>query len=251
MNIAIVDDISLEIDRLTTVIEKYMEENHLPVKISSFNSAEEFLADYRPLKYTLIFMDIYMDQMSGIEASKKIREMDSDTLIVFLTTSLDHTFDAFSVHAFQYLIKSADSEVLSSSVRKVLDEVISLRSKESQKISILVDGENISISFADIVFAQSQKNYILLTDILQNEYRTRMTFSDICQKLKADSRFLQINRGIMINMDHITKWGKTTCELAGGHMLPINVREQKTLDQIRQNYVFAKLHSKKIIGGAK
>lgn len=251
MNIAIVDDISMEIDRLTTVIEKYMEDNHLPVNISSFNSAEEFLADYRPLKYTLIFMDIYMDQMSGIEASKKIREMDSDTLIVFLTTSLDHTFDAFGVHAFQYLIKSPDDETLKFSVCKVLDEVISLRSAEGKKISIVVDGENIDIAFSDIVYAQSQKNYIQLTDRLQNGYRTRMTFSDICELLKADSRFLQINRGIMINMDHITNWGKTTCELKGGHMLPVNVREQKTLNQIRQNYVFAKLHSKRTMGGAK
>ena len=112
MNIALVDDMPRELSRLSGIIEEYAAEHQLPVELVTFDSAEALLKAYRPLQYTLIFMDIYMDGMTGVEAVKKIRETDKETLIVFLTTSSDHAFDALTVHAYQYILKVPEKETL-------------------------------------------------------------------------------------------------------------------------------------------
>ncbi len=251
MNIALVDDISRETGRMSGIINDYMSKRHLHADIKTFHSAEELLSGYRPLQYTLIFMDIFMDGMTGVDAARKIRETDNDTFIVFLTTSQGHAFDAFDVHAFQYILKSPDDEVLAASVTKVLDEIVALRSVNEDRIGFVIDGKEHSIPFPGIVYAQSQKNYVLINDDSGNGYRTRMTFSELCGALGRDNRFLQINRGIIINMDYITSFGKDSCELKGGISLPINVRDQKQLDLIRKNYVFSKLHGRQTLGGGK
>ncbi len=251
MNIAIVDDMPGELKRISGILEEYSSTNNIhSLKLESFQSAEDFLSGYQPLKYTLIFMDIYMNGMTGVDAVKRIRELDNNTLVVFLTTSPDHTFDAFGVHAYQYLLKAPDDDALKESIFKVLDDVMALRNISNDGITVQVDGQTKSFPFSAIEYAQTDKNYIKIIDCLQNSSRTRMTFSEIRSLLEKDSRFLQINRGLIINMDYIDTFGNGICNLKGGYTLPINVREQKKLDQIRRNYIFSKLHSRQISGGS-
>lgn len=243
MNIALVDDMPGELSRLSGIIEEYATERHIPVELKTLRSAEALLSDYKPLRYTLIFMDIYMDGMTGVEAVRKIRESDNETLIVFLTTSADHTFDAFKVHAYGYVLKVPERDALKTEMWRVLDDVVSLRSITEAGITVSVDGEENFFPYSDIVYAQTEKNYILITDRKSRVSRTRLTFSELRSLLECDSRFLQINRGIIINMDYIDTFENDICELHGGYRLPINVREQKNLDQIRRNYIFSKLHN--------
>ena len=249
MNIAIVDDLSREITRITEIINAYIAEKHASIELKSFSGGEEFLENYRPLQYTLVFMDIYMNGMTGVETVRKMRETDHDTLIVFLTTSMEHTFEAFDVHAYQYILKSPDDATLKASVFRVLDEVIAMRSAAEGTFVFSVDGAEQRLPFSKILYAQSSKNYIQIVDDENNLYRTRMTFSEVSGTLGTDSRFLQINRGVIINMDYITDFEKDTCTLKETYGLPINLRDRKKLDQIRKNYVFSKLHSRRNTGG--
>ncbi|MBR2186442.1 MAG: response regulator transcription factor [Lachnospiraceae bacterium] len=244
MNIALVDDMPRELKRLSGIIEEYAAEHYVPVELKTFVSAEELLSVYRPLQYTLIFMDIYMEGMTGVEAVKAIREKDKETLIVFLTTSTDHAFDAFKVHAFQYIIKVPEMEAVKADIWRVLDEVAALHNKSEAGITIAADGNEHTFPYSEILYAQTDKNYIRITDRHGQTFLTRMTFSGIRSLLEQDSRFLQINRGIIINMDYIDSFGKEACVLHGGFHLPINLREQKKLDQIRRNYVFSRLHNR-------
>lgn len=245
MNIAIVDDMPRELDRLSEILTEYAAEKRIPIELKALQSAEELLSGYRPFQYTLIFLDIYMNGLTGVDAARKLRESDPDTLIVFLTTSPEHTFDAFDVHAYQYILKTPDDAAVQSAVRRVMDDIAAARLAAERALTFSENGAEQSLSFSDIVFAESEKNYVKLADRFQNVYRARMTFSEIRSRLGTDSRFLQINRGVLINMDCITAFGKETCTLNGGVSLPINVREHKKLDQIRKNYVFSKLHGRK------
>lgn len=250
MNIAIIDDIPQELERISRLINEYAEYKHFSIDVKTFKSAEDFLSDYRPFSYTLIFMDIYMDGMTGVDAAATIRETDNKTLIVFLTTSPDHTFDAFNVHAYGYILKLPEVEVLRSDIFRTLDDVIALRTPSEDVITVSADGENKVIPFSTILYAQAEKNYIKITDINNESYRCRMTFSNMLSLLNIDSRFLQINRGVLINMDYIDTFEKDVCVLQGGHSLPINLREQKKLNQIRKNYIFSKLQNRNINGGS-
>ena len=249
MNIALVDDMPHELVKFSGIIEEYATEHQLPVELKTFGSAEALLKTYHPFQYTLIFMDIYMDGMTGVEAVEKIRKTDKEVLIVFLTTSADHTFDAFKVHAYQYILKVPERDKLKVDMWHVLDDVMALHRISEAEITVAIDGNEQTFPFSRIICAQTEKNYIRITDCHGLSFLTRMTFSGIRSLLEQDSRFLEINRGIIINMDYITKFEKTTCTLCDNYILPIKVRKQKELDQIRKKYVFSKLHDIKITGG--
>ena len=249
MNIALVEDLKDEQMRISHIIKEYASANHINIELSIFNNAESFLDSYRPLKYTLIFMDIYMNEMTGIEAARQIRTVDNDSLIVFLTTSRDHAFSAFDVHAYHYIIKPESEDTLKTSLNKVLDDIVTMHSTNIEKLMISLNGTDTGVPYHNIKYVSSNRNYVQIICKDGSEYHPRMTFSEICNILNKDNRFLRINRGILINMDYITDFGDT-CELEGGHTFPVNVREKKSLNQIRRNYVFNKLHNRHERGGS-
>ena len=84
MNIALVDDLAAELDRMEGILDEYATSNGLQIDIQRFASAEELLDVYRPYQYTVVFLDIYMDGATGVEAAQRIRQVDADTIIVFL-----------------------------------------------------------------------------------------------------------------------------------------------------------------------
>ena len=249
MNVAIIDDQQTDLNNISNIIKDYADKNHIDIDLSAFHNAESFLSNYRPFKYTLIFMDIYMDNMTGIDAARKVREMDKDTPIIFLTTSEDHTLDAFEVHAYHYIIKCVEPAKLKDSVFKVLADITSMQNIKAKNFTFTYNGMEHSIAYHNIKFVQSSQNYVQITDRYENLYRLRMTYSKIYDILGADKRFLQINRGILINMDYIRDFTETTCILEGDCRFPINIRESKSLNQIRKNYIFSKLQNNHLKGG--
>ncbi len=110
MNIAIIDDMESEIAEFRDAVKEYSAINRLDIEITYFGSAEEFLADYTPLKYTVIIIDIFMKDMTGLEAARQIKEQDKDALIVFLSSSSDHFPDALRLHAYDFINKPTDRE---------------------------------------------------------------------------------------------------------------------------------------------
>ena len=118
MNIAIADDSAGDRDALSSILKEYAAVNGMDIRIHPFESAQELLEGYWPLRYTVIFLDIYMDGTDGVTAAENIRGKDKDTFMVFLTTSREHYLKAFHTHAFDYIEKPADPD----KIYRVMDE---------------------------------------------------------------------------------------------------------------------------------
>ena len=84
MNIAIVDDLSYENDKLKNILNEYAAINKIALKTDEYNNGESFLKNYSPYAYTIVFLDIFMEGLSGVDIAKIIRKSDTDTIIVFL-----------------------------------------------------------------------------------------------------------------------------------------------------------------------
>ena len=106
MNIAIVDDLKTDSDRLVGFIDTYMKQHNLQYgTLDRFSSGEDFLGAFTPGKYDLIFLDIYMDGITGMETAKRIRQTDHDCRIIFITTSPEFAVESYNVNASFYLLK--------------------------------------------------------------------------------------------------------------------------------------------------
>ena len=105
MRIAIVDDLAAERTLLKDRLERQLQRRTVQADILEYESSETFLEAAREAPFTAAFLDIYMDGMTGMEAAKKLRETDTDCLLVFTTTSTDHALEGFQVRALHYLVK--------------------------------------------------------------------------------------------------------------------------------------------------
>lgn len=88
MKLAIVDDLKTDSDRLAGFVHTYMEQHQLKLDaLDQFESGESFLSGFTSGSYDLIFLDIYMTGITGMETAKKIRQIDHDCRLIFITTS--------------------------------------------------------------------------------------------------------------------------------------------------------------------
>ena len=245
MNIAVIDDTMVDRKLLTKTLKDYLSANGLDADISVFENADDFIKDYRPLMYTVVFMDIFMTGMNGVEAAMELRKQDLDTILVFLTSSGEHRPEAFSAHAYDYLQKPVDRKRLFA----LMDDIMKLRPESGKAFTFLADRTEQSIPFSEITAVRSDGHYLEINDRSGESYRTRLTFSAAEDQLSKDSRFLLVLRGVIVNMDHILSFSDDGCELTGGIKLPINVRNSRRLEQIWKNYLFAKVRRETMMKG--
>ena len=235
MNIAIVDDVQMETKAFIHSAKEYGALNRIEIDVTCFGSAEEFLADYSPLKYTLIIMDIYMDGISGLEAAEKVKERDRDALIVFLSSSEEHYPDALKLHAYDFLNKPTTKD----RIFRMFDDITSKITEPCSNLKFTCGKETIRLPYTSIASVTSSGHYSEITDEDKNVYKTRISYTEVCKELSEDKRFLEINRGTAVNLDMIVNIDNGgICCLKNGISLPVNVKNCKTIRQMWQNYMF-------------
>lgn len=122
MNIAIVDDSREEQQIIHNAVADWAEKNHQRLNFSIYDNGENFIADLDSRSFDIVFMDIYMDKLSGIETAKVLRNHSLETILIFMTTSQEHMAQAFPCHAFDYIMKPIDIFRLC----KTLDEALKI-----------------------------------------------------------------------------------------------------------------------------
>ena len=110
--IAIIDDNAADLVSLKQLLDAEPPRRFHSFEIRSFESGEAFLASADTHPYTLILIDIYMNGMTGVETIRRLRKQNATASVVFLTSSTQHYPDAFSVHAFDYIVKPLTAEAL-------------------------------------------------------------------------------------------------------------------------------------------
>lgn len=242
MQIALVDDRETDRRHMQQLLQRYDAIHGLEIQVKHFSSGEALLQEYRPLTYSVIFLDIYMPGIDGIETARAIRAMDNETALVFMTESELHYADAYSVFAAAYLTKTcSDDEFF-----RALDHVLHRRTEAEKRFSFAFNRRSYSIRFADLVSVETDGNYILLTDRDGKQYRTRMTFSAAEQQL--DERFLTVIKGVTLNMEYITRIQDGLCILRSGKRYPLQIRNQKALRELWLNFKFNRIRRDEDLG---
>ena len=130
MNIAVVDDEKVILEQISGLVRKQMQDCCL----DSYATGEEVLEAEKRLD--IVFLDIQMGGMDGIETARRLRERQDDIVLIFVTGNREYVFDALDLYAFHYLLKPVDEnkfrEVLERAAREVAKkvEIHTARSKD-------------------------------------------------------------------------------------------------------------------------
>lgn len=240
MKIALVDDEQKCLDEMAELIRIFGAQHHCQIETVPFLTVEAFLSAFEEGSFFAIFMDIYMDGMDGIATALRMRHADSWCILVFLTSSTDFMPDAFSCHAFEYITKPFSPQ----RIFKVLTDILKMLPPLQKYIELTVSRKTVHIFLDEIVSVITDAHYldIALTD--GEKLRCRMTMTEFVKLTDADSRFLLINKGIIVNADYILEFQDSCCILENGTRFPIRIRDRLNIEQAARDYTFEKIRSR-------
>lgn len=243
LNIAIVDDTSSDVFRLKSFVESWFAASeHKLTGITAFTSGEEMLNAFEPKMFQLVFMDIIMKEINGVETARILRDYDTELLIVFTTTSREYAFDAFPVHPFDYVVKPYGKK----DVDRVLDETLRFLTTNDPAVTIKAGHSEYTVPLRLISSAVSNNHSVEITLTDGKIISSTMTFRQAEKLFAGDSRFLLCNRGIIVNMSQISAQEDGVFIMKNGERYPIRVIGQSKIKAVFSQYLIDNMRGRKL-----
>ena len=234
--VAVVDDLQSEREHIRADLERIFQNNaEYELRCICFESAEAFL-DASP-EVQIVFLDICMDGMNGIELARRLRNLNERLLIIFLSTSSEFAFDVFPIHPFDYLIKPYPYARL----EHVVKEAVRVLNLGERIIPIRVARSVFNIPVGSIVSVVSQGHRVVVAIAGAESIQSIMTFSELEKLLTSEERFLPINRGILVNMDYARALTGDTLTMLDGSAFALRTKNRSQIVSRFSHYQLSRL----------
>ena len=235
MRIAVCDDDLREQEQLDKAIQGWD-----PTRTTEkfFNGASLLEAARKTPVFDVVFLDIYLPGENGVEIAGALKKVSPETEIVFVTTSESHAVSAFSMGALHYLVKP----VMTSGIIEVFRRLADLRTRQRETLSFPVGGDVCTVFLSQIYSLESGNHAVEIALDDGRRLKTRTPLYELEQK--AGKRFLKINRGVIVNMDHIERMGTECCILRNGSRFFLAVRERSAICAAYNDYLLDRLSRK-------
>ena len=229
--IAICDDEEYFRIREKSLIEKYMENRGYACRIDLYASGKEMLskADIA-LQYDVIFFDISMEEMDGIEAAARIRQMSDDIYIVFVTAYITYALEGYKVGAVRYLLKEDGS--LESALNECLDTIADRMNVEEALYEFNLGDKKKSIPVDSILYVESRLHKVIFF-VMENgvqEY-SRYDRLDAVETELQQYGFCRVHQSFLVNMKYARGVERYQMSLENGTKISISKKYYKYVEE--------------------
>lgn len=218
MRIAVVDDGAADRLWLAGELEALLARRRLDGIVEAFDGGEPFLEAAQAKRFQMIFLDIYMEGLGGMETARRLREFDPDCLLVFSTSSPDHALAGYRVRAVQYLVKP----YAASELEELFCQLDRLLPAPEKYVELRSERQTVRIRLADILWAEHFRHQVRLHTAGGEVLSTRLTFGEFTALLNGDLRFFICGRGLLVNLDYAADFNGRDFRLMDGTRLPVS-----------------------------
>ncbi len=202
----------------------------LDVLTDIFGSGNAFLQAFQKHPYDLVFLDIEMPEIDGISLARKLRELNRDVPIVFLTSHIEYALEGYEVNALRYLTKPIQSEKLHELLGYVME-----RMQEQRTLWLKTDMGEERVLVKDILYLEAQNQNILIRTA-KWDYLVRYNLGEYEKELSEDG-FFRIHRGYLVSLRHVKSLGKHELTLSNSTVLPVSRTKEKSLKEALFQYI--------------
>lgn len=230
VRIAICDDEREEIALLKKEISDLFTDDNIP-DIDVFMSGKELLENVseKECGYDLIFFDVLMPEMTGIESAGHLHSFCPDTNFVFVTNSRNYAVEAFELRALNYIIKPITAEQIKETFdrydSRLLKPYIEVKSRQGL----------VKVNLESVLFVESSHNHTVITTA-GGQLRINAPLREI--ETKLDERFVGLSRGMIVNMQFISEMKKDSCVLEDGRTVLLSRTKRNDIRSQYHNFVF-------------
>lgn len=235
MKIAIIEDEQAHSELLNQYIEMWSKDRDIPVAITSFPSAESFLFTWEEERdFEVLFVDIQMKEMNGMEMARRIREQDPDIAIIFTTGITDYMEAGYEVEAMHYLVKPVRQEKLWQCMDRVLK-----KGGSEQFLLVKSKDETLKLSLKSILYVEAMGHGCVIEFCPQSgrtfQVETTEGISELAKKL-GEPDFVRCHRSYLCRIDKIYHISRAWIEMDNGSRIPVSRRVYAYVNQMFIRY---------------
>lgn len=235
LKIALCDDSNAAIDKYANLLVSCAKKHHLELWLSSFASGEALLFQLseKPDQFDIIYLDIYMHHMDGIETARKLRELSCNAQIVFLTSCPDYVYDAFDVHAVHYLLKDA---VTVERFEEVFLRAVKLaEKKEKEQFAFEFQGKKRMVPLDRISHFEIWRRVVTV----HHDGRMDKFYSSMerLEEQLANKDFVRVHRSFLVHLPYIAQLQTGNLLMRNGVSIPVGVTYASSLKRQFSGYI--------------
>lgn len=220
--IAICDDEKHFLLREEELIAKYMREKDYQYQIDTFESGIDFVAEGHNIsRYDIIFLDIDMDGLNGIETAKQIRMYTTEAYIVFVTAFINYSLEGYKVDAIRYILK--DMESLEAAIKEAIDTIVGKMDYLEHRYTFdFLEGQK-TISVDDILYIESNLHKLEFHLIKKSRERYTMYEKlDRIAELLSEHDFCRVHKSFLVNLKYVESIERYFANLYDGRQVSIS-----------------------------
>ena len=195
VNIAIVEDDKSQAEQLESTLSRYSNEFRVPLKTTVFYNAMAFLNKYSG-EYDIVFMDILMPMLNGMDASRLLREKDDKVMVIFVTNMQQYAIQGYEVGAFDFILKPVRYPEFKLKFTRAMSKLM----PQKKVASILIKSESgiVRLTPDQILYVEVQQHHCVY-HTRQGDFRQYQTMKSVELQL-GEYGFARCNNYLLVNL---------------------------------------------------
>lgn len=228
IKIAIIDDEEEAVKTLVGYLDRYSEEKKILFDIATFNNVVPFIDNFKG-QYDIVFLDILMPYLNGVDAAHKLREKDKNFILYFVTSTKQFAIKGYEVEALDYLVKPIEYYEFILKVTKAFD-----RLNKASNASITVKTRNgyKSLDASEIIYVEVISHHCEI-HTTSGLYRQYLTIKSVENRLK-DHGFVRCNNCYLVNLAYVTSIEEYDVVVGEDRLLISHPRKKEFLQKFKE-----------------
>lgn len=230
IRIAIVEDDAAVREQLTDYVQRYTRQYGTEFEVTVFPDGLDLLDDYRPV-YDIIFLDVEMKYLDGMSTAERIRTLDNDVVLIFITNMAQYAIKGYAVGALDYVLKPVPYFAFSQQLQKAVTRI---EKRTRHYLAVPVDGGLRRLDASTIYYLESEGHRVhFYTE--KGDFSAPGSLKTFEEKLSARP-FARCNSGYLVNLAQVRSVQQSVVEV-GPYELQISRPKRKTFLAALTDYI--------------
>lgn len=230
VRIALVEDDESCRQELTGYLERYARESGEKFRITAFSDGAEIAEGYTA-DYDVILMDIVMTYMDGMKSAEAIRAVDSEVVIIFITSTPQYAMKGYTVDALDYILKPVSYFAFSQRIQRALER---MRRRTKRYLPVPFKGGMKKLDISQLTYIEV-RDHDLIYHTREEALEAKGSLSELEEALGRD-HFFRCNKCYLVNLDHVDSVTDNSVTV-GGELVQVSRARKKALLDALNDYI--------------
>lgn len=234
MKIAVCDDEIQFIDNVCILLEQWAKKHGIELNIYQFTNGDDLIAAHQNKCMDLIFLDVIMPLLNGMDTARELRNNNQMVPIIFLTSSKEFALASYEVKALNYLTKPVEDAKLVN----ILDEFLKTTQNAKETFTARTSIGFYKITIDDVDYLEAQNKQVIVHLSNGTTIEIRELFSKCEEIFTLEKGFFKCHRSYIVHLSHVEQFTKTQINTNNGSTIPISRNNYCAFKETYFSYMF-------------